>query len=177
MKNDLSDLEESVGMLLEELWATLPTGSARLDRRCGPQSGGTVLTLTPADPRCAVLEVHSQNGVRTITIWAGRSTPIEVLPARTAPSVVDVREVCEAVLTGKFEEELTLTGDSVSKCVGRIEYGGRTHVYHYFGGVFRPFRKKQRLTVKYRSYYGAAIGDHASGALDAPSAAGTAIEE
>jgi len=76
---------------------------------------------------------------------------VEVLPDSTQSQLEQVRAICEAVIGGKFQEDMTLVGPEVTKCIGKIAMGGKLRVFRYFGRLF-PLKKKQRKQISYSPY-------------------------
>ena len=153
MKQEIKTIEDDLVRLFQELVSGLPVGCAELSikRRPEIEHDGVSIWLRPSNPQAAQIVVDAENGDSTVCIALGVRTPSEVLPCRSQTVLDQVKDVCQAVFDGKFEEELWVVGSEVTKCVARIEYGGRTHVYRYYDGLF-PFRKKERKVIRYSPY-------------------------
>jgi hypothetical protein len=155
MNEATKTIEDQITRLFEEMVSAFPAGCVDLRIKRAPEirHGGVSVWLTPSELNAAQIVADAENGKSTLTVSLGRCTPIEVLPRRGRAMMDDVRELCDAVFHGKFEEDLWLVGPEVSKCIGRIAYGGRVHTFRYYGGFF-PFRRKERKHIQYSPYFG-----------------------
>ncbi len=149
----LSEIEERLINLFKEILDSLPVGRASLKIKHAPQiqHEGVSISLTPVTNSAAPIVADARDGWSIISLVFGRSTLVEVLPGDKLTQLDEVRAMCEAVIQGRFEEDLWLVGSEVTKCIGRIEIDGEGRVFRYFGRSF-PFKKKERSNIKYSPY-------------------------
>ena len=153
MKEEVSTIEDRLVRLFQELVSVMPAGSVDLHIKRAPeiQHDGVSVWLTPTNPEAAEVVADAKTGDSIVSMSLGKGTLIEVLPRKNATILDEVREISEAAIEGRFEEDLWLVGSEVTKCVGRIEIGGKRHVFRYFGGLY-PFRKKEKKHIQYSPY-------------------------
>jgi hypothetical protein len=153
MMQTLSNVEESLVVLLKDLMSSLQNGGATIDVRRAPQiqHDGVSIALIPSNKNASPIVADAKNGLSVVSLVLGKSTVLEVVQRNEAAALEDVRKICSAVIDGKFQEDLTCVGSEIIKCIGRIEIDGKIHVSTYRGRFF-PFRRKQRRHVSYAPY-------------------------
>jgi hypothetical protein len=153
MPEDLMAIEEHVTSLLKEVAESLPHGKASINIKRAPQiqHEGVSISLVPASPTAASIVADARNGFPIISLVLGKSTLVEVLPDGKKPQLDEVHAICDAVIQGRFQEDLTLVGTEITKCVGRIDIDGREQIFRYFGRIF-PFKKNERRHISYAPY-------------------------
>ena len=151
--NRLDAIEEELISTFEEIARALPSGRATLVVKRAPQIEhcGVSVWLTPAEPQAAEIVADAVNGNSTISLSLGRHTPVELETKGNSKVIRELKEICQAIIDGKFSEDLWLVGTEVTKSVGTIEIGGRRQVFRYFGRFF-PLRTKVREHVHYLPY-------------------------
>ena len=156
---EISSIEERVEELLHEIVAGLPEGCATLtvhDCRAEEdpgqvESGGLVFQLDPSNKRAAQIRLHAKNGYPNVDFTLGQITPHEVYPWRRRSVIDQIREVCEAVIAGPFEEKLWFVGSKIAKCHATITIGGKRRRLSYSRGV-DWFRRKTFKHIVYEPY-------------------------
>ena len=153
VKEDLTKIEEQVTSLLKEIADALPTGTVSLDVKRAPQilHEGVSVSLVPGNPVAATIVADARNGFSIVSLVLGKSTPVEVLPGGRRAQLDEIRTICQAVIEGKFQEDITFVGTEITKCVGKLDIDGHEQVFRYFGRVF-PLKKKQQIHVSYSAY-------------------------
>jgi hypothetical protein len=153
MNEEVRTIEDRLVKLFQGIVSALPAGCATLRVKRAPEieHDGVSIWLTPSNPQAAEIVADAKNGDSTVSVCVGQRTPIEVLPTRNHTIVDDVREICQAVIDGKLQEELWLVGNDVIKCIAKIELGGKVHVFRYYDGLY-PFSKKERKLIHYSPY-------------------------
>ena len=148
-----TNVEEELIGLFDQLVDSMPVGKASVHIKRPPQiqREGVSISMIPANPAAAQIVADAAPGWPIISLVLGRSTFVEVLPERNMTRIEQVREMCDAVIQGRFEEDLTLVGSEVVKCVGTIEIQGKRRVFRYFGKYFL-FKKKQKQHLAYSPY-------------------------
>jgi hypothetical protein len=153
MTENLTSIEDSLTNLFKEMVQSLTSERASVSIRRAPQiqHEGVSVSLTPTSSTAAPIVADARNGFSIVSLVAGRSTLIEVVQGDGKPVLDEVRSICRAIVDGYFQEDMTLVGSEITKCVGTIDVEGQKRVFRYFGRVF-PFRKKKRMQIAYSPY-------------------------
>jgi hypothetical protein len=153
MLQTLSNVEESLIVLLKDLASSLRHGGATIDVRRAPQiqHEGVSIALIPSNQNASPIVADATNRSPVISLVLGKSTLIEVVQRNETARSEEVRKICEAVIGGRFQEDLTCVGSEIMKCIGRIEIDGKIHVSTYRGRLF-PFRRTQQRHMSYAPY-------------------------
>jgi hypothetical protein len=135
--------------LFQELLSTLPRGAATVESRRTRKDDGTIIWLTPTNPRAAQFGVHTEDGDHLLVdVFFGSSTTFE-LESRDIGELVElVRRLGHAVILGKCEQRFGFLGVRGDIHLDK-EHGYRST--HYFYPRLYP------KTVRYEPYAGAAM--------------------
>jgi hypothetical protein len=130
----------------------LAAGEAAVSIRRAPQieHEGMSISLIPSNPKASGIVVDARNGFPIVSLVLGKSTPLEVVWRDEESGIAEVRAICDAVIKGRFQEDLMLAGSEATKSVGTIEVGGQKRVFRYYG-QFYPLKKK-RIHISYSPY-------------------------
>jgi hypothetical protein len=155
----IRSLEEGVISLFQTFARELPQDAVSLE--IGPSNdpllGGTRLELIPTSPTAAKIFALVLNRC-VVYVTFGSATPFEaqIEDGNISGAISEIKALCEAVIEGKFEEDIWFAGPQIFKSVGRIDVGKRTNIIHYRGS-FHPFERTRKKNIKYSSYVKLAI--------------------
>jgi hypothetical protein len=150
MINEIDNIEAPLLQELEGMVGNLAGGAAGVWTKNGVD--GIEIRIVPANKRSAEVVAWAKNGLPPVTLWLGRSTPAELYPSRRESILARVVELVQAVINGRFKEDLWLVDDTVVRCQSQIELRGRWRTRRYFSGTSAILASKTRIAISYEPY-------------------------
>jgi protein-S-isoprenylcysteine O-methyltransferase Ste14 len=132
-----------VSMIIREMLANMPPGIATA-KAFGEGIGEYVL-VAPSNSSAAYLSAFGAGAPYQVDIGAG--TSFDQLDAE------DVREICKAVFSGHFEEEIWMVADGdITRTTGSLSTASGSISMTHLNMSFHPFARKEKKVVKYAPY-------------------------
>lgn len=149
-----------VRAMLEGVLAGLPTGSARLSEET-TTSGLTCLRITPAVHAAAPIAIALEAGVGRAYVHLGRAISVE-LDAKGpnftgAPWLEELRQICTAVMSGRFEETTWMSGKRILKAHGQVHLETTTLRLRY-SRLLSLLHRGTKVHTKYFPYTASEVG-------------------
>jgi hypothetical protein len=97
--------------LFQELLGTLPQGAATVESKRTQKDDGTIIWLTPTNPRAAQFGVHTEDGDHfLVDVFFGSGTTFELENRDVGELVGLVRRLGQAVILGRCEQRFGFLG-------------------------------------------------------------------
>jgi hypothetical protein len=148
-----SEFEQEVCRMYERLFSKLPKGAATLTIRPSiDPAGGIDVLVVPTNPRSAPINTHILG--ETAYMRIGQSSLSEILigpKATTAEATDTIRQMSEAVIDGRFSEDLWFDRGRVVKAIGTMKLSGRKGRLRY-QKLFNPLTSKAKQHFDYAPY-------------------------
>jgi hypothetical protein len=146
-------LDDEIYTIYRDLLATLPEGTAVLNRRSSTDAGGEDIELIPTNLNSARIYVHPM--ADWIYVSIGRNTSTELFTGgireKEDEALTRLKRISRAVIEGNFSEEVWTLGGKIVKSVGTLEINGKVQRLR-FTTFFNLMRRKQRKQYVYSPY-------------------------
>jgi hypothetical protein len=124
-------------------------------------AGGEDINVTPLNPLSAPIYVHVIGQYAYLCF--GKNSRSELLadsPRSEIAALNTLRRMADAVIHGRFVEELWLIEGKIVKSLGIFKLGDKTGKLRYWG-VFNPFRAREKQRFNYQPYHSVSSVDKA----------------
>ncbi len=147
-------IEDEIYELLRALLSSLPSEAALLTRqRSSDPVGGEDIELTPTNIDSARIVFHPMGDI--IYAALGRNTSMEFFvnsKEQEKQALCELQKISQAVVEGKFSEDVWTIDHKRVKSVGMLEIDGKAQKIGGSVNLFNPFRRKQKQHFDYSPY-------------------------